>query len=35
MKVLVERADLEHIQASIELGEYNKALDVLEEILKE
>ena len=34
-EILVKRGDLKHIKASIELGEYGKALDVLEEILKD
>lgn len=32
--MLVERGDLEYIRSQIELGEYNKALEVLEEILE-
>jgi len=33
-KILVQRGDLEHIKDSIDLGEYDKALEVLEELLR-
>lgn len=35
MKVLVEVSDLTYIQAQIELGNLNEALDVIAQILKE
>lgn len=33
--IIVKRGDLEYIKSSIEIGEYNDALDKLEEILKD
>lgn len=35
MRIMVDRGDLEYIQSQIELGNFNEALDMLEEMLED